>query len=147
MRRLYNNQRNIIKKRGKESMKNLKRRGVLSLAVLAILLAQLFGTAVLALGYEAPAEQEIVLEEMTPMAANSCYIYGDPGVPAGAIPIGETEIGNYVSNSFLSYVGGLGYPTDNWDYYMQKYLLPNGSIYKYHIWENSATNDMFYHIR
>mgnify|MGYP001049814385 CR=1 FL=1 len=51
------------------------------------------------------------------------------------------------SSSFLSYVGGLGYSTSGWTYYMETWSDPNSSdpynTYEVHYWSNGSTQ--FYH--
>ena len=88
-------------------------------------------------------------DELQPMVAGSCdnyYLQGEPTIPTGAVLIGEPTIGNYVSNSFLDHVSGLGYSTDGWYYYMENYRMPNGQIVKYHIWANDYHDVTFYHV-
>ena len=92
-------------------------------------------------------------DELMPMAANNCenedgyYIEGEPEIPVGAMPVGDSVIGSYVSSSFLNYVVARNYPADGWYYYMQDYRLPNGQLIKYHIWANDSCDATFYHVR
>ena len=104
----------------------------------------------------ATEETIVVTEETTPelipTMARGCgyddyYIEGEPDIPMGAMPVGDSVIGNYVSLSFLSFVVGLGYPDTGWYYYMQDYRLPNGQLVKYHIWANDYLDIVFYHRR
>ena len=90
--------------------------------------------------------------ELIPTMARGCgydnyYIEGEPDIPMGAMPVGDSVIGNYVSQSFLSFVVGLGYPDTGWYYYMQDYRLPNGQLVKYHIWANDSLDIVFHHRR
>ena len=119
------------------------------IATLLLVLVTLFTALFIPINAVEPDTSENVgVEEITPRAANnSCYyIMGEPEIPTGAI-LEEETIGDYVSDSFLNYVDSLGYSTDGWYYYMQNYRLPNGQLFKYHIWANDSYDVTFYHRR
>ena len=134
----------MTNKERKPKMKNIfktSKRSIAAILTLCILLG-IAGTcvyAVSAMPEENPTATEKTIQELVPVMASGCenddyYIEGEPDIPTGAMPEGDSVIGNYVSLSFLSFVVGLGYPDTGWYYFMQDYRLPNGQLVKYHIY-------------